>query len=112
MEVLTPEDMDARISSARPLNSPAKAANAGSYWNIELPWKPGTFVSIMWAKLHAAQLLQRVAEAETRMIRREFEKEQERGKEITHQYSEASDERFALRGEVAQLKKRLRGRRK
>lgn len=116
MEVLTLKDLDARISSARPLKAAierpqASAQNPESLWNIELPWEPGTFVSIMWAKLHAAQLLQRVAEAEKRELQREFAREQERSKEIGRQYIEAKDQTQNLIAMVCQLRKQLRNKR-
>jgi hypothetical protein len=117
MDILTQDDMDARISSARPLSAtgprplPPATPSPEGLWNIECPWEPGTFVSVMWARLYAAQLLQRVAESEKRNLQREFKREQERNKETTHQYTTVSDECFVLRGEVAALKRRLQNKR-
>lgn len=115
MEVLTKEAMDARISSARPLNKAAADAddNDESLWNIKFPegGHPDTRISIMNAKLIAANLTIRVLEAEKRQLLREFKKEQKRGESISQQYSEMSDRWMTATGEVAQLKKRLNRRR-
>lgn len=116
MDILTKEAMDARISSARPLNKAAEDAddNDESLWNIPFPegGHPSTRVSIMNAKLIAANLTIRVLEVEKHQLLREFRKEQKRGEEISRQYSEMSDRWMDAQGEVAQLKRRLRRKKK
>lgn len=116
MEILSQEALDSRISSTRPLNKAAADADDHdeSLWNIKFPegGHPDTRISIMNAKLIAANLTIRILEAEKRQLLREFKREQKRTEDIGHQYSEMSDRWMTSQGEVAQLKKRLRKRRR
>jgi hypothetical protein len=115
MEILKQGDIDARISSVRPLSKAAADAddNDETLWNIRFPegGHPDTRISIMNAKLIVANLTIRVLEAEKRQLLREFKREQKRGEDITKQYSEMSDRWMRAAGEVAQLKRRLRKKR-
>jgi hypothetical protein len=109
MEILSQDDMDARISSVRPLNKSAADAdeNARSLWCPE-GGHPETRISIMQAKLIAANLTIRVLEAEKKQLLREFKNEQERGKETGRQYTEMSNRWMDAQSEVVKLRKRRR----
>jgi len=116
MEILSQDDMDARISSARPLgNNPSSLGTEGSLWNIPCPWEPGAFISIMRAKLYAAELRALVAEVEGRYLKREFDREKERNasieKQIRERADKAQEELHLAWRENDRLKKRLRGKR-
>lgn len=114
MEILSQDDMDARIGSARPLNKAAADADANgeSLWCIPFPegGHPETRISIMRAKIIAAELTIRVLEAEKRQLLRGFKKEQERGKESGRQYTEMSNRWMEAQNEVMKLRKRRRKR--
>lgn len=117
MDILSQDDMDARISSVRPLNAAAKVADeAGkSLWHIPCPWEPGAFISMEKAKRYAAELRALVAESEARLMKREFDREVERNKTITAQLhkrcNEAEKNQQLAWHETARLRKRLRGKR-
>jgi hypothetical protein len=114
MEILSQDDMDARIGSVRPLNKSAADAdeNGRSLWCISFPegGHPETRISIMQAKLIAANLTIRVLEAEKKQLLREFKNEQERGKETGRQYTEMSNRWMEAQSEVVKLRKRRRSR--
>jgi hypothetical protein len=113
VEILSQDDMDARISSARPLNKDTPSGLPSSLWNIPAPWEPGAFISIEKAKRYAAELRAFVAEAEFRYLKREWDREVERNKTITAQLHErcqkAESESSTYLMELARLKKKLRG---
>jgi hypothetical protein len=109
MEVISESDMASRLDYMRPLKQePEKPPGT---WCIPFEYganEKGTRISVVLARTIAAQLLCAVAEAEKRDIRQAFEREQERSASIVRQYTEASDERFLLRSQVATLERKLR----
>ena len=113
MEILSEEEMAARLQFRRPLHE--KPDDTESLWCIPFEWggnAKGTRISISKAKEISAELRASVAEAEYRQLLREFKKEQERTKEIGKTYTEMSDRWFKAMGEVGALKRRLARRRK
>jgi hypothetical protein len=112
MEILSQDDMDARISSARPLgDKPSSLGTSDSLWNIPCPWEPGAFISTEKAKRYAAELRALVAESEARYLKREYDREVERNKTITAQLHERADkaekEQQIAWGETVRFKKKL-----
>lgn len=91
MDILTQDDMDARIGSARPLNDKTPSGLPNSLWNVPCPWEPGAFISTEKARRYAAELLQRVAENERAYIKREYDREVERGKALSEQHHKEVD---------------------
>jgi hypothetical protein len=117
MEILSQDDMDARISSARPLgDKPSSLGTPRSFWNIPCPWEPGAFISTEKAKRYAAELRALVAEAEAAYLKQEFDREVERNKTITAQLharvTQAEGAQQVSWQEIARLKKRLKNRKK
>ncbi len=112
MDILSQEDMDARISSVRPINKDTPSGLPDSLWNIPAPWEPGAFISMEKAKRYAAELRALVAESEARYLKREFDHEVERNKTITaqlHQRCDEAEKRQQIAWqETARLKKKLR----
>lgn len=72
--------------------------------------KGHTRISIAKAKEIAAELRASVAEAELRLVRAALVDEQTRCAELCRQYSEASDARHAAQSELAELRRKMRGR--
>jgi hypothetical protein len=116
MDILSQDDMDARISLVRPLNGETPSGLPDKLWNIPCPWEPGAFISMEKAKRYAAELRALVAEAEFKLMKREYDREVERNKTITAQLHERCNEAEKRKQiawqETARLKKKLlRGKR-
>jgi hypothetical protein len=116
MEILSQDDIDARISSARPIgDKPSSLGTPGSLWSIPCPWEPGAFISTEKAKRYAAELRALVAEAERAYLKQEFDREVERNKTITEQLharvTQAEGAQQASWQEITRLKRRERNRR-
>jgi hypothetical protein len=114
MEILSQDDMDARISSVRPINKDTPSGLPDSLWNIPCPWEPGAFISTEKAKRYAMELRALVAEAEGRYLKREYDREVERNKTIlasVHERADKAEKELSIAWEeLAQLKRRLRTR--
>ena len=114
MEILSQNDMDARISSVRPLNKDTPSGLPDSLWNIPCPWEPGAFISTEKAKRYAAELRSLVAEAEARYLKREYDREVERNKSIQTQLyarvTQAENAQQLAWQETARLKRRWQNR--
>jgi hypothetical protein len=113
MDVLTEQEMGARLDFMRPLNPgpPEKE----SLWCIPFEWganAKGTRISIAKAKEIAAELRAAVAEAEKRELRRYFDREKERGDSSCKQSAEWQQKYFEAQGEITTLKRRLNARKK
>lgn len=108
---MSEEDLAARLDFRRPLHPAPEAPTTP--WCIPFEYGSnvkGTRISVAMARQIAAELRAAVAEEELRQMRVHFGREVERAKEIGAQYTKATDEKFALMGEVNELKKRLRKR--
>ena len=109
MEVLTEEELAARLDFRRPLKDATEERE--SIWCIPFEWGSnvkGTKISIAKAKEIAAELRREIAESELRQLRHYFQRETERAAELGRQSSEEREKVFTLQGEVAQLKRQLR----
>lgn len=112
MEILTEEEMAARVDFARPLKPTEERE---SLWCIPFEYghgAQGTRISIAKAREIAADLRANVAEAEKRELRRAFKAEQDRCKAFEGQlrdYQTRVDELFA---QVAELTRRLRAKKR
>jgi hypothetical protein len=113
MEILSADELDARISQVQPLTKATEAMDdqGDGMCPIRCPWAPDTRISVVKAKLYAAELGRLVAESENRALLRELRKEQERSKTLGTQYSTMSSWWAEAKSEVAVLKKQRRGRR-
>lgn len=105
MEVISQEQLATRLDFMRPLKEEPEEPEG--IWCIPFEWGAngkGTKISIAKAKEIAAELRRLVAEAEMRELRRAFDREVERGKELSARSSEHQREAFELQGQVANLK--------
>jgi hypothetical protein len=111
MDVLSKDEMDARISEVRPIKGEHPSV-PDSFWSIEQPWQKGSYISVEKAKRYAAELRALVAENEFRYLKREFDREVERNKDITAQLYKrcnvAEESSRTAWYETTHLKQRLR----
>lgn len=113
MKIIAEEELATRVDFRRPLHPPPDPPE--SPWCIPFEFggcPKGTRISIAKAKEIAAELRASVAEAELRQVRKAYADEVERNIDLCAQYSAASDQRLAALQEVAELKQKLRSRRK
>jgi hypothetical protein len=111
VEVLTEEQLAGRIDYRRPMKDVPDERE--SLWCIPFPYGSNhreTKISIALAKTISAQLRADVAEAEQRELKRYFDRQTKRAEEMGRQCSDEQKKVFALQGEVADLKRRLRNR--
>lgn len=109
MDVLTEEEMAARLDFRRPMKEEPEQRE--SLWCIPFEYgdnKKGTRISKALAKTIAAELLMHVAESDKREIFRAFKQEQERVASYGKQLSEAQQEKYEALAEVSVLKQKLR----
>jgi hypothetical protein len=114
VEVLTPEAMAERVNFARPLHQ-EKEVPTESMWCIPFEYgsnAKGTRISISKAREIQSNLRADIAEAEKRELRREYDREKERGDESRRASSAKDGRLFELQTEVAILKQQLRKARK
>jgi hypothetical protein len=115
MEILSQEEMAARLDFRRPLKDEELAVTEG-VWCIPFEWganAKGTRITIAKAKEIAAELRAEVARAEYRELRKFFDREKERAEEFGRRLSEmnlklldAQNEAAILRQQMRALKKR------
>src|ERR1700687_3518176 len=112
MEILNEEELAAPVDFVRPLHPHAEEHE--SLWGIPFEWgasAKGTRISISKAKEIASELRAAVAEAETREMRRHFDRERERSDSLSKQLSEAHEETFVAKSAIAILKQQLKTKR-
>jgi len=114
MEVLSETDLAARLDFMRPLH-PQVPVKSESTWCIPFEYgsnEPGTRISVSKAREIASELRMHIAEYERRELRRAFDQEKERNEAMSGRLLDEQKKVFALEGEVAVLKRRLRSRAK
>jgi hypothetical protein len=116
MDVLTPEQMVARLDFMRPLKPEPEEPD--SAWCIPFEYggiAKGTKISISKAREIAAELRAAVAEAEKREFKRAFEQERDRASRALSQAAEYQQKFYVEQGRAniaeAQLRKLKRERR-
>jgi predicted Fe-S protein YdhL (DUF1289 family) len=103
MDILSREELDARISTVRPLTEIAKKVDDSltSSWPIAFPESgtPGTRISLMQAKVITANLTIRVLEVEKAQLLEELQKEQARGVVQGRYHAEEREKWFQMQNE-------------
>lgn len=113
MKILTEEEMQTRLEYARPLKPSGEVPSRR--WCIPFEYganEKGTRISIPEAKRIAAELRAEIAEAEKCELFEAFKKEEERSKNLGRLYSETETKWFEVQHEIAELKRKLRAKRK
>jgi hypothetical protein len=109
MEILSAEEMAARLDYMSPLHP--KEEPRDSLWCIPFEWgcaAKGTKITVAKAREIASELRALVAEHDMRELKRYFDKEQARVKELERRLVEEGDLKFALQQEILVLKGNLR----
>lgn len=113
MEILTPDEMAARLDYASPLKQAPEERE--SLWCIPFEYgsnPKGCRISVALAKTISAELRAAVAEYEKRELRRALDQEKERAREVSKRSAEKEMALFDLQGKVALLERKLRARAK
>lgn len=113
MQILTEDELAMKLDFRRPLHPPPEEKR--SAWCIPFEYganEKGTRISIPKAKQIAAELLQAVAEAEKAELFDAFQAEKKRAEEFGRQYTKAMDEKMGMEGQVMELTRQLRGRKR
>jgi hypothetical protein len=108
MDVLSQNDMDARMSSARALNKDTPSGLPNDLWCIPAPWEDGTFISLMRAKVYAAELRALISEKEREYLKHEFDREVERNKRSSENHAKDLERMSAEHSRVCTELRRLR----
>jgi hypothetical protein len=111
MEILNPSQLASRLDYTRPLKEEPEKED--SVWCIPFEYGAngkGTRISIALAKTISAELRAAVAEAEKKELRRYFDREKERGDELSKRSAETEQALFDAKGTIAHLERRLRAR--
>jgi hypothetical protein len=109
MEILSEEEMAAKLDFARPLHP--KPEEPEIIWCIPFEWgknAKGTRISIAKAKEIAAELRASVAEAEKRELRRAFDLEKKRGEELGNKSANVERMLFDSQQEILILKRQIK----
>jgi hypothetical protein len=109
VEILSEEGLAERVNFARPLHPSPEERR--SIWCIPFEWgnnAKGTKISLSKAKEIASELRALIAQEEANELRRAFEEEKKRCERFGQAAREDQEKRFALEGEIAILKERIR----
>lgn len=110
MDILTPQQMTERLDYQRPLHPPATLDEDS--WPIPFEYGPnnpkGTRITLMLAKLIAAELQAAVAVEEQRRLSLRLKQEQQHNKEQDERMAAQQREVFEAKAEIASLKRAQR----
>lgn len=117
MEILSEEEMAARIDFKRPLKPEPEDAIPPRQSVYSIPFEygenpRGTVISIAKAREIAAELRAEIAEFDKREVFRALKQEQARSKSFGQQLSAKNKELFEAMSRIALLEQRLRARSK
>ncbi len=113
MEILTEEEMAARLDFRRPLKQEPEDAIPPRQSVYSIPFEyganpKGTVISIAKAREIAAELRAEIAEFDKREIFRAFKQEEARSKSFGEQLSAKDKELFDAKSQIAHLERKLR----
>lgn len=115
MQILTEEELSARLDYRRPLESAPEVPEREPLYCIPFEYgsnTKGTLISLALAKTIAAELRAAIAEHDKRELYRAFKQEEQRCRSLMEQVTAANDRHFDALGEMNAMRMKLQAARR